>query len=93
MIDETIMNTYNEQYGNYPATTATGPCVLGKVFKKLGYKDFIGYFNIENDMYPTGAYLYDFNNTRLIKHKCFNCKINNGNDYRIMWENKDVYVK
>jgi len=93
IISKTIKNTRSEQYGSHPIKTSGSVCILGEVFNKLDYKDFIGYFDIELGIYPSGAYIYDLNGTRLIKHKCSGCKIDNGNDYRIMWENKDLYNK
>lgn len=93
IINKTIKNTANQQYGSHPIKTSGSVCILGEVFNELGYKnkDFIGYFTVEDGIYPDGAYIYNFNNTRLIKHKCSGCKIKNGNDYRIMWENKQLY--
>lgn len=95
IIRRTIKNTTSEHYASHPINTCGSVCVLGEVFKELGYKDkdFIGYFDIEGGIYPSGAYIYDLNGTRLIKHKCLGCKINNGNDYRIMWKNKNLYNK
>lgn len=95
IIRRTIKNTKNEHYASHPIKTCGSVCVLGEVFKELDYedKDFIGYFDIERGIYPGGAYIYDLNGTRLIKHKCLGCKINNGNDYRIMWKNKNLYNK
>ena len=92
IISVTVKNTANKHYGSHPIKTSGSVCILGEVFKKLDYKykDFVGYFAI-NIIYPNGAYIYDFNGTRLIKHKCSGCKIDNGNDYRKMWKNKQLY--